>query len=145
MPTAQDILSNKATHLQTISPGASVLEATHKMNQNKIGALVVLEGKQMVGIFTERDVLRRIVGEQRMPGQVLVGEVMTTDVICCRPNTDVEDVSAIMKERRIRHVPVCDESGEVTGLISMSDLNALHATNQEAHIHFLNDYVFGRA
>jgi CBS domain-containing protein len=145
MPTAQDILSNKGAHLQTISPGASVLEATHKMNQNKIGALVVLEGKQMVGIFTERDVLRRIVGEQRMPGQVLVGEVMTTDVICCRPNTDVDEISALMKERRIRHVPVCDDSGDVTGLVSMGDLNALHATNQEAHIHFLNDYVFGRA
>lgn len=145
MPTAQDILMSKGAEIHTIHPEATVLEATQKMNQHKIGALVVMHDNQVVGIFTERDVLRRVVAGQRLPDEVHVAEVMTTEVICVDPETDMDEAAAIMKTRRIRHLPVCDADGRLLGLISIGDLNALHASAQEMTIHFLSDYIYGRA
>jgi CBS domain-containing protein len=145
MPTIANILASKGSHIQSIKVEASVLEATQKMNQYKIGALVVMHEGQVAGIFTERDVLRRVVAEQRSPAEVTVGEVMTTEVICVRPETDIDEASGIMQQRKVRHLPVCGEDGNLQGMISIGDLNAFHATNQEQQIHFLNDYIYGRA
>ena len=145
MPSVQDVLLAKGDHIHSISPGATVLEAIRKMNHHKIGALVVMEDAQVVGMFTERDILRRVAGEERPVAQVLVGEVMTTKVICCKPDADLDEVSALMKDHRVRHVPVCDDLGRLHGLISIGDVNAVHASHQEQTINFLNDYIYGRA
>jgi CBS domain-containing protein len=145
MPTVADILGNKGSIVHTIDPNATVLEATHKMNQHKLGSLVVLVGDRLVGMFTERDVLRRVVGELRNPAEVKVGEVMTTEVVCCTPETEIEEVGTLMKERRIRHVPICDENGTLHGVVSIGDVNAFYTTRQEETIHFLSDYIYGRA
>ena len=145
MPSVQDVLATKGFQIHSIDVGASVLEATRVMNLHKIGALVVMHDGNVVGIFTERDVLRRVVGEQRRPGEITVGEVMTTDVICVPPETDLEEVSAIMKNRRIRHVPVCADDGDLLGMISIGDLNAYNSHEQEATIHYLSEYIYGRA
>src|SRR5205085_8808293 len=107
MPTVQDVLASKGAKVHSIEPGATVLDATHKMNQHRIGALVVMSGDQVAGMFTERDVLRRIVGEQRNPATTLVAEVMTDNIVCCAPETEIDEVSEIMRTKRIRHVPVC--------------------------------------
>lgn len=144
MPTVTDVLSTKDAHLHTIDADATVLEATRLMNQHKIGALVVTDGGRVSGIFTERDVLRRVVAEQALPAEVRVGQVMTRDVICVEPDTDLDEVSAIMKTRRVRHVPVCGPGGQVLGVISIGDVNAQYASNQAQHIHFLSDYIYGR-
>jgi CBS domain-containing protein len=112
MPTIADIISRKGSTVHTISPAATVLEATNKMNQHKLGALIVTNDGQVVGMFTERDVLRRVIGERRDPENTRVAEVMTGEVICCSPETDMDEVSQIMQERRIRHVPVCDSLGK---------------------------------
>jgi CBS domain-containing protein len=122
-----------------------VLEAVQNMNQHKLGALVVKEGEQVIGIFTERDVLRRIVGEERSSRETTVGEVMTREIICCRPDTDMDEISTIMQQRRVRHLPVCDEFGRLYGLISIGDVNAVHASHQQTQITFLNEYIYGRA
>lgn len=145
MPTVLDVILAKGDTVHSISPTESVLDAVHKMNQFKIGCLMVMQNDQVMGIFTERDVLRRIIGEGRNVADVTVGEVMTSEVVCCRPETDLDDVSAIMKTRRVRHVPVCDEEGKLHGVVSIGDVNAFHATNQEQTIHFLNEYIYGRA
>jgi CBS domain-containing protein len=145
MPTAYDILANKGDEVYATHPGASVLDAVQKMNQHHLGALVVMEDDHVVGMFTERDVLRRIVGDGRDPESVKVSDVMTRDVICCEPQTDLEDVSSIMQQRRIRHLPICDGDGHLHGLISIGDVNALYASQRDAQITFLNDYVYGRA
>jgi CBS domain-containing protein len=146
MPIVQDILSSKGSTVHSISSDSTVLQAVQKMNQQKIGALMVMDDDDRVlGIFTERDVLRRVVGELRDPGHVRVGDVMTKDVICCAPDADLDEVGAIMKNRRIRHLPVCGDDGRMHGMISIGDLNAFNASQQEATITFLNDYVFGRA
>jgi CBS domain-containing protein len=99
---------------------------------------------QVVGMFTERDVLRRVVGEQRDPATALVGETMTTEVVCVTPHTELDEVGAIMQSKRIRHVPVCDEHGALLGMVSIGDLNAWRSTNQQATIHYLNEYIYGR-
>lgn len=145
MPTVQDVLSEKGIKVHSTAPTATVLQAVNQMNQHKIGALMVTDGggDKVAGIFTERDVLTRVIGEGRSPATTFVGEVMTTDPVCCDAHADLEEVSAIMSNRRIRHVPVCDD-GRLVGLISIGDINAHNASNQEATIHFLNDYIYGR-
>ncbi len=145
MPTVLDVILSKGDTVHSIGPTESVLDAVNKMNQFKIGCLMVMQGEQVLGIFTERDVLRRIIGEGRNVADVTVGEVMTAEIVCCRPETDLDDVSAIMKTRRVRHVPICDDDGKLHGVVSIGDVNAFHATNQEQTIHFLNEYIYGRA
>lgn len=145
MDSVQFILNSKGSLIHTICGAATVLEATQLMNRHKIGALVVMDDDRITGIFTERDVLRRVVAEELPPSETRVEQVMTRDIVCCSPDTDIEDASSIMRDRRIRHLPVCDDAGRLLGLISIGDLNAYHASAQQAQIRFLHDYVYGRA
>ncbi|MDB5297523.1 MAG: putative signal-transduction protein containing cAMP-binding and domain, partial [Phycisphaerales bacterium] len=94
MPLVRDVLREKGSNVLTIPPGATVMEAVDKMNRNKVGGLVVTDGGQILGIFTERDVLKRVVAADRGPREILVGEVMTENVICCGPDQDLDDVAA---------------------------------------------------
>ena len=98
----------------------------------------------MVGIFTERDVLRRVVGRQLDPAAVRVAESMTTRVVCCTPATSIEEARELMKTRRVRHLPILDAEGEVVGVVSIGDLNAHLSTHQEVTIHYLHEYLHGR-
>jgi len=145
MPTVQDILRTKGGQVHTISADATVLEATRLMNERKIGALVVMEDQRVAGIFTERDVLSRVVAAEQAPSTMRVRDAMTRQVVCCPPETDINDAGGILRDRRIRHLPVCDGEGRLLGMISIGDLNAYHASQQEAQIHFLHDYVYGRS
>jgi len=145
MPTANDILSQKGFSVHVIPPDIMVLDAVERMNRLRVGAMVVMSEGRVRGMFTERDVLRRVMGERRDPAMTPVADVMTTDVICCPPSADIDDISAIMKEKRVRHLPVCDKDGDLLGLISIGDVNAVHATHQQAALMYLNEYVYGRA
>lgn len=145
MPTVRDILAAKSSKVHTTRSSATVMDAINKMNEHGIGALVVTEDDRVVGMFTERDVLRRVVGSDRSPTEMFVAEVMTREVVCTGAGEDLDEVRAVMKNRRIRHLPVCEGDGRLVGLISMGDLNAYDASSQEATIHFLNDYIYGRA
>jgi CBS domain-containing protein len=142
--TVKSILADKGGQVWSVRPGASVLDAAMLMNDHKIGALVVLEGGRLVGIFTERDVLRRVVGEGRNPAATRVADVMTAELICCGPDTTLEEARGVMKNRRIRHLPVLDGEGRLMGLVSIGDLNARMEHAQEQHIHLLNEYLYGR-
>jgi CBS domain-containing protein len=145
MDSLHFILQNKGCTLYTIPATATVLEATREMNRHRIGALAVVEGERILGMFTERDVLRKVVGEDLAPSQITVGQVMSTEVICCTPDTDIEDASCIMRDKRIRHLPVRDSDGKPLGMVSIGDLNAYYVMSQEARIQNLRDYVYGRA
>ena len=146
MASVQELLTTKGSQqVHSTTPDANVLDAVKKMNQHKIGALVVMDGERLAGIFTERDVLKRVVGDHRGPMETKVGDVMTRDVVCCGPKEEIDEVAAVMKNRRIRHLPVCGENGRLIGIISIGDLNAYNASHQEAQIQFLNDYIYGRA
>jgi len=145
MYTAMEILREKGGGVYCINPATKVIDAIHQMNRHKIGALVVMEADQVVGIFTERDVLRRVVGEFLNPNDVCVGDVMTREVVVCRPEHRLDEIAAILQQRRIRHLPVVDESGHLHGLISIGDVNACHASEQQQQILLLNEYIYGRA
>ena len=116
----------------------------HLMNQHKIGALVVIEDGRVVGMFTERDVLRRVVGEERDPRTTLVGDVMTTEVACCTPETTIDEARGAMKNRRVRHLPLVDDKHRLQGLISIGDLNAYLTSDHEQTIFLLQEYLYGR-
>jgi CBS domain-containing protein len=145
MPTAKDVLGHKGFSIHVMPPSATVWEAVQRMNQLRVGAIIIMDEGQIRGMFTERDVLRRVVGEQRDPMNTQVADVMTEKVIYCSPQTDIDEVSSIMRDRRIRHLPVCDTEGDILGLISIGDVNAVHASNQEMTISYLNEYIYGRA
>jgi CBS domain-containing protein len=145
MSTLNEILREKEGQpLYDIGQEASVLEAVQMMNDRSIGALIVRHEREMVGIFTERDVLRRVVVKQLAPAAVRVAEVMTTRVICCTPATSIEEARELMKTRRVRHLPILDAEGEAVGIVSIGDLNAHLTTHQETTIHFLHEYLHGR-
>lgn len=144
MATARDMLSKKGSDVQCIRPSATVLEATQVMNRHKVGCLVVLEGERIVGIFTERDVLRRVVAAELPPSRTCLSEVMTHDVQVCTGDTDLDELRNAMMTRRIRHMPVVDSLGGLLGIISIGDLNAWEAEGREEAIHSLSEYIYGR-
>jgi CBS domain-containing protein len=144
MASVHDILGNKGRQIFTISPSATVYEAAVLMNEHRIGALVVTEASRLVGMFTERDILRRVVAQQRDAASTPVAEVMTTEVACCKLHTTMEEARTVMKIRRIRHLPVVDEKDQLLGLISIGDLNAHEANTQEMTIHLLHQYIYGQ-
>jgi CBS domain-containing protein len=144
MATVQDILDVKGSEVRQIHREASVFEAAQAMNQHKIGCLLVVEGEQLVGIFTERDILQRVVGQRRDVDETRVQEVMTSEVACCRLHTTLDEARGVMKHRRIRHLPVVDEGGQIRGMISIGDLNAHQNHSQELTIHWLEQYIYGQ-
>jgi len=144
MATVREILVKKGSGVLTTGKQSTVLEAAILMNEHKVGALVVLEGGRIAGMFTERDVLRRVVGQLRDPATTPVAEVMTSEVVCCRPDTSLEEARGSMMMRRIRHLPVIDDQEEMVGLISIGDLNAHERTSHEQTIYLLQEYVYGR-
>lgn len=145
METLNEILRLKAqVPLVTIDEERTALDAVHLMNEHGIGALIATRDGRMTGIFTERDVLRRVVGADLTPAAVPVAEAMTTRVVCCTPATTIEEARNLMKNRRVRHLPVLDTEGDVVGLISIGDLNAWLTSHHEVTIHYLHEYLHGR-
>ena len=146
MGTVRTVLFTKADRPLAITrPDATVLEATQVMNAQKIGSLLVMNGDQLVGIFTERDVLQRVVAEMQSATTTLVRDVMTVYVICCGTSDSIDEVADLMSHRRIRHVPVMDENGLVVGLISIGDINAHRVSNYEVALQQVEDYMHRRS
>lgn len=143
MATVRTILDRKGSHVHTVTPSASVLEAAKMMNEHKIGALVVIEEGRAIGIFTERDVLRRVVAEGNDPKSATVEQVMTREVAYCHSDTKLTEARGVFKNRRIRHLPVLDDDDRLVGMISIGDLNAYESHEQETTIRFLHEYLYG--
>jgi CBS domain-containing protein len=143
MATVNDILAGKGRHIVTISSQTSVFNAAVLMNDHKIGSVLVMDDGRLVGILTERDILRRIVADQRDAASTRVEEVMTRDLICCELHTDIEEARSVMKNRRIRHLPVLSSEDGLVALISIGDLNAYQVDSQERTISQLQDYIHG--
>ena len=144
MPRVGELLERKGPHVWTTGPGATVLRAALMMNEHRIGSLVVVDSGRVVGILTERDVLQRVVAGRRDPETTRVSEVMTTEVICCSPETTVDEVRGAMRDRRIRHLPVVGEDGRLLGLISIGDINAQLQAAQEQTLFLMTEYIQGR-
>lgn len=145
MSTVAELLAKKEQTLLSIAPTATVMEAANLMNKHRIGALLVIDrrGESLAGIFTERDILQRIIGEKKDPEVTAVGQVMTTEVACCQPDITVEAARLIFRDKRVRHLPVVDETGKPLGVVSIGDVNAWAMDNQQAEIHYLQEYLYG--
>jgi len=142
MGTAQSMLATKNHALATLPPDASVLEAAKLMNDRHIGSVLVLQDGALVGIFTERDVMRRVVAAGRAPDATPLAKVMTTPVACAAPETTCDELRKVMREKRIRHVPVIDGgSRAVLGMISIGDLNRAEIDVQVETIRYLEQYM----
>ncbi len=144
MPTAETVLNRKGGSVVTVQRQCTVLEAAKIMNEKRIGAVIVVEGETASGIFTERDVLTRIVAKQEDPAKILVGDVMTTPMACCTRATKLAECKTVMTEKKIRHLPVV-EGGTLYGMISSGDVLAHEVASQENTIRYLNDYLYGRS
>jgi CBS domain-containing protein len=141
MPTLRDVLALKGSDLIAVQPTDSVLRAANLMNERNIGAVVVLDGDRLAGIFTERDVLRRVVAQALDPATTRVSEVMTTPVITCPPELSIDDCAVLMNSRRVRHLPVQD-SARLVGMVSIRDLLAHQVGEQQATIEQMNHYLY---
>jgi len=143
MPKAQSILEKKGGDVATVDRKATVLDAAKIMNQKKIGAVVVTEGDRVIGIFTERDILNRVVAAGKDSKITPIGEVMTSPMACCRRDTRIAECKTVMSQKRIRHLPVVEE-GKLYGMISAWDILASEVTDQQATIEYLHEYLYGR-
>jgi CBS domain-containing protein len=142
MPVVRDLLARKGTDVVSIQPTASVLEAARLMNDRGVGGVVVVdEANALLGIFTERDILRRVVAAGLPPETTKVADVFTRDIITCTPEMNVEEVGSLMTTRRVRHLPVVDAGG-LHGVVTIGDLLAHRLSDQETTIQHLNSYVF---
>jgi len=141
MPTAGHLLSEKGNKVLTTSPQTTILEATRTMDKHGIGALVVADGNSVIGIFTERDLMRRVVVKEIGPAEMTVGEVMTSPVYCCQSDTRTDALRTLMREKRIRHIPVVDD-GQLAGMLSIGDLNVAHEKIHEETILYLQQFMY---
>jgi len=145
MTTAKEILERKGSQVFTIGPDETVLDAARRMNDNRVGGLVVVDAMMgILGIFTERDILARVVAESRAPDRIPVSEVMTREVAYCTPDTPVADCRELMTRRRLRHLPVV-QGRQLVGLISIGDLMAYEAAQQQVAIEYMHEYIYGRS
>ena len=143
MKSVAHILKSKLdTTVYTIGPTASVFDALKLMAEKSIGALVVTEGEQVVGIITERDYARKVILMARSSKETSVRDIMTSSVMYVRPDHTSEECMVLMTENRLRHLPVVD-SGKLVGLISIGDLVKDIISEQKFTIEQLEHYITG--
>ena len=128
--------------VETISASATLHDLVNALNVHHVGALVVSpDGKKIEGIVSERDVVRAMPGRLNELTDVRVRDLMTSDVITCSTNSTVAELMNVMTERRIRHVPVVDESGNLLSIISIGDVVKAHINELDVERKALSDYV----
>lgn len=138
----KEVLDYKGREVFTTTPQTRADEAIRQMNERKVGALVVLQGDRPVGIFTERDVLQKLVGKNLDPSETSVKTLMSERLIVVTQSVSVAEALAIINKKRSRHLPVMEE-GRLVGMVSSGDLTAWFTRKQEIHIQDLTDYILG--
>lgn len=138
----RDLLHNKGSDVATIGPDASALDAVRRLVERRIGAVVVTEGDAVLGILSERDILRLAVRGPERLSTTRVGDVMTRDIVVTLPSDDIPYVMAIMTHNRVRHLPVMDQ-GRLVGIVSIGDVVNASLSQVEAENRWLKDYIAG--
>lgn len=136
------LLKDKGHAIASTSPHVSVYECALKLTQFKVGALLVLENDKLVGIISERDILKKIVAAGVDPNKVLVESIMTKEILTVLSTTTVREAMRIVTEKRVRHLPVLD-NGNLVGVISIGDLTRWAMLLQEQQITSLTSYIQG--
>jgi len=142
MKTLKQMLAGKHRPLAVVSPNDSVFHALTLMAQHDVGALMVLDGEQLVGIFSERDYARKIILHGKSSKETLVSEIMSDKVAYVTPATTLDECMALMTEKHFRHLPVLSEDGSsVVGIISIGDLVKETISSQQFLINQLEHYI----
>ncbi len=140
MKTVEQMLEGKIHRLLSISPDATVYDALQTMAEHEVGALVVLDGERLAGIFSERDYARKVILFGKSSKETLVREIMTDKVLCVRPDQTVDQCMALMTDKRVRHLPVLDHK-KVIGVISIGDVVKEVISEQRFMIEQLENYI----
>jgi CBS domain-containing protein len=142
MTLLNQLLDNKGRAVYSIAPGASVIDAVRSMADNHVGALLVMENQQLVGIVSERDYARKVILLGRSSATTAVREIMSSPVFTIAPDETVDDAMRLMTEQRIRHLPVV-RGGKVVGVLSIGDLVKSVIEEQQHTIEDLRSYIRG--
>jgi CBS domain-containing protein len=137
-----DILRHKGTAVFTLPPHAAVRELLSTLAEHRIGAVVITESDSVRGIVSERDVVRRLTERGTGLLDATVDEIMTTDLVTCRPDDSVDAIAQTMTERRVRHMPVLD-GGRLAGLVSIGDVVSSRIRQLEHDRGHLEQYITG--
>jgi CBS domain-containing protein len=141
----QSIIGGKGSDVATIPQTASLRDAVRALGERRIGALVVSgDGRAIEGIVSERDIVRAAAAMGPEALDRSVGSVMSTDVVTCNAGDGVDRLMSLMTERRIRHLPVVDDRGQLTGIVSIGDVVKARLTQLEHENHALAEYITGR-
>ncbi|MEZ0395725.1 MAG: CBS domain-containing protein [Anaerolineales bacterium] len=142
MNKVKHMLKVKGSRVWKVSTDATVLEALKLMAEKQIGAVLVMDGERVAGIFSERDFARKVGLFEKPPRSVRVGEVMTTDLVTVSPDNTVNDCMALMTDKRIRHLPVIEE-GRLVGLVSIGDVVKDIIEELQFMVKQLENYITG--
>lgn len=137
------ILKQKGSQVHSIGPDVTVYEALEVLADKDIGALVVMNGSDLVGIFSERDYVRKVILKGRSSKEMQVHEIMSSPVVTVSLTTTVDECMHCMTDERCRHLPVVDGES-VVGVVSIGDLVNWIMTAQDFTIHRLEDYISGK-
>ena len=143
--TAKDLLAKKELKdIVTVRADISAQEACKLLRAYHIGCLLVTDDAGRIeGVFTERDVVNRLVAEDKDASDTRVGDVMTREVIVVEPERSLDEIEAVMKQNRVRHLPVAGNEA-LLGLISIGDVLSCHASENKQMVHYLTEYIYGR-
>lgn len=142
MSLVRNVLEGKGGEVARVTGEATVLDAATIMNERRIGCVMVMDGDRIAGIFTERDILCRVVAPRKDPASTKVADVMTSKVAVCSPDTTLDACRSAMTRNKLRHLPVVDGT-RLVGIVSSGDILARELKEQEETIHWLHQYMHG--
>ena len=142
MRQVKDLLKSKGNKIWSISPESSVFDALQLMAEKDVGVLLVLQGDELVGIFSERDYARKVILKGKASKDITVKDIMSTKVLYVSPEQTLEECMALMTEKHLRHLPVYDDK-KLVGLISIGDVIKSIISGQQIEISQLENYIKG--
>lgn len=143
MRTLKQLIEAKNKNLAFVAPEQSVLRALEVMAKVDVGALLVLDGKNLVGVFSERDYARKVILQGKASRNTAISEVMSDHVVSVTTDQSIEECMAIMTDKHIRHLPVLDKDKNVVGIISIGDVVKEIVNEQKFIINQLENYIAG--
>lgn len=138
MATIRDLINNRTIHY--VEPRQTVLEAANYMVERNVGAVPVLEDTKLVGVFSERDIMRRVVTEGRNPMNTRIADVMSTELRTVEPDASSEEAMCLMQTHAVRHLPVC-EGRTLVGFLSLRDLLRCHLDEKSGEAEMMRAYI----
>ena len=143
MISVSDLLTGKGSQVWSVDVSATLSDALRLLDEKDVGALPVMDGEALAGIFSERDFARAISTDPKLPLETKASELMTKDVLTVTPNDSIEKCMKLMTDQHIRHLPVVD-NGKMIGIVSIGDAVKLFITDSKSFITSLEDYIQGR-